>query len=153
MAYGARYIGNIDGKSNAITKTLPVASGVVVTAGDFVYMASGRVTSANIAADRLLGVCLETATGNAGGTVYTKVIVDPAARYLVDNDNVSTTFAATHVGTYFDLTGTTGAQQVDTDSTGTSGQLYCDEYNPQIHPYEDDTSIGAFIIAEHNWRI
>ena len=145
----ARYLGTIDGKSNALTQTLPVANGVTVTEGDFVYWASGRITSASIATQRLIGVVKETATGNAGGTVEAQVIVEPTAKYLVDNDNVSTTFAVTHVGTYFDLTGATGAQLVDTDTTSTTGSLYCVEYNPQIDPVKADTSYGVFTIAEH----
>lgn len=127
-----------------------MASGVTVTAGDFVYWSSGRITSATIAGARLLGVVEETATGNAGGTVKAMVTVEPTAKYLVDNDNVGTTFAATHVGTYFDLTGATGAQLVDTSTTSaTTGQLYCLEYNPLIDPVKSDTSQGVFTIAEH----
>lgn len=146
----ARYLGTIDGKSNALKQSLPVASGVTVTAGDFVYWASGRITSATIAGARCVGVVEQTATGNAGGTVKAMVTVEPTAKYLVDNDNVGTTFAASHVGTYFDLIGATGAQLVDTSSTSTTtGQLYCVEYNPQIDPVKSDTSQGVFIISEH----
>jgi hypothetical protein len=146
----ARYLGTIDGKSNALKQSLPVASGVTVTAGDFVYWSSGRITSASIAGARLIGVVEETATGNAGGTVKAMVTVEPTAKYIVDNDNVGTTFAATHVGTYFDLIGATGAQLVDTSTTSAStGQLYCLEYNPQIDPVKADTSQGVFTIAEH----
>jgi hypothetical protein len=94
-----------------------------------------------------------TVTGNAGGTNKMLVIVEPNAKYLVDNDNVGTTFAASHVGTYFDLTGATGAQLVDTSSTSTSGSLLCIEYNPQIDPVQGDTSWGLFVIAEHAFKI
>jgi hypothetical protein len=153
MAYGGKFIGTIDGKTNCITQTLPVADGVTVAVGDFVYWSSGRITNASVATQRLIGCVQEAGTGNTAGTVKVKVIVDPAARYIVDNDNDSTTFAITHVGTYFDLTGATGLQQVDTSSTSTSGSLYATEYNPQIDPYKSDTSIGVFVIAEHAWRI
>lgn len=146
----ARYIGTIDGKSNALKQSLPVASGVTVTAGDFVYWASGRISSATIAGARLVGMVEETKTGNAGGTVKAMVTVEPTAEYLIDNDNIGTTFAAAHVGTYFDLIGATGAQLVDTSTTSaTTGQLYCVEYNPQIDPVKTDTSWGVFSIAEH----
>lgn len=146
----ARYLGTVDGKTNALTQELPVASGVTVTEGDFVYWASGRITSASVAGQPLVGVVQSTATGNAGGTVKALVIVEPNAKYLVDNDNVGTTFAASHVGTKFDLTGATGAQLVDTSTTSaTTGQLYCVEYNPQIDPVKSDVSQGIFKIAEH----
>lgn len=147
----ARYLGTVDGKTNAATLSLPVANGVTVTAGDFVYFdGSGRVTNATIAGARLIGMAQETATGNSGGTVETLIIVEPNAKYLIDNDNVGTTFAATHVGDYFDLVGATGAQLVDTSSTSnTTGQLVCLEYNPAIDPVKGDASWGVFKIAEH----
>lgn len=146
----ARYLGTIDGKSNALKQSLPVASGVTVTAGDFVYWSSGRITSATIAGARVVGVVEETATGNAGGTVKALTTVEPTAKYLVKNDNVGTTFAVTHVGQYFDLIGATGAQLVDTSSvSATTGQLYCVEYNPAIDPVKSDTTYGVFTISEH----
>ena len=146
----ARYLGTVDGKTNALTQRLPVANGVTVTDGDFVYWSSGRITSATISGALLVGVCVETATGNSGGTVYSLVIVEPFAKYLVDNDNLVTTFAVTHVGSYFDLIGATGAQLVDTSSTSAStGQLYCMGYSPNIDPVRGDTSWGIFVIAEH----
>jgi len=145
----ARPLGNWDNTSNSASMTLPVASGVTVTKGDFVYFASGRITSATVAGARLLGVVDETATGNAGGTVKALVLVDQNGRYLVDNDNIGTTFDASHVGTYFDLVGATGAQLVDTSTTGATGSLVCLEYNPQIDPVKSDTSYGVFAIAEH----
>lgn len=143
-------LGRIDGGTNYATYSFPVASGVTVTAGDFVYFASGRITSASIAGARIVGMVLETATGNAGGTVSALVCIDPNMRYLLDNDNVGTTFAATHVGSNFDLTGATGAQLVDTSTTSTTGSLVCIEYNPQIDPVKTDTSYGVFMVAE-NW--
>lgn len=150
MAVQVQLLGRVDGGTNFSTQLLPVASGVTVTKGDLVYFASGRITSASIGGQPLIGYCTETATGNAGGTVKVLVIVDPAMRYLIDNDNVGTTFAATHVGTKFDLIGATGAQLVDTSTTSaTTGQLLCLEYNPQISPVETDTSVGIFKIAEH----
>ena len=146
----ARYLGTVDGKSNALTQTLPVADGVTITKEDFVYWASGRITNASVAGARLIGMAKETATGNAAGTVKAQVIVEPTAKYLVDNDNVGTTFAATHVGQYFDLVGATGEQLVDTSTVSqSSGQLYCLEFNPQIDPVKEDTSYGVFTIAEH----
>lgn len=146
----AIYQGNLDGSpTNYATRAFPVASGVTVTAGDFVYFSSGRITSATVAGARLIGVSVETATGNAGGTVTALVNVEPKALYLVKNDNIGTTFAATHVGTNFDLIGATGAQLVDTSTTGTTGSLICVEYNPQVDPVKSDTTYGIFMIAEN----
>ena len=147
---GRVMLGRADGKVNYATYAFPVASGVTVTAGDFVYQdGSGRITNASIGGARLVGMAIETGTGNPGGTVSVLVCIDPLMRYLLKNDNLVTTFAATHVLTNFDLIGATGAQLVDTSSTGTSGQLLCLEYNPVIDPVKSDTTYGVFIIAEH----
>lgn len=142
-------LGRVDGKTNYATYEFPVANGVTVTKTDFVYFASGRITSATIAGALAIGMVLETATGNSGGTVKALVCIDPLMRYLLDNDNVGTTFAASHVGTKFDLTGATGAQLVDTSTTGTTGQLLCLEYNPAIDPVVTDTSYGVFLLQEN----
>lgn len=150
MAVSLRPIGRIDGNTNYATLKLKVANGVTVTEGDAVYFASGRITSASIGGQPLIGVVQETKTGNSGGTVEALVIVDPTMRYIVDNDNVGTTFAASHVGTKFDLIGATGAQLVDTSTTSaTTGQLLCLEYNPNIQNLGSDVSQGIFVIAEH----
>ena len=151
MAVSLRPLGRIDGNTNYATMNLPITSGVTVTEGDAVYFdGSGRITNSSVAGQRLVGVAAETATGNAGGSVKALVICDPNMRYLIDNDNVGTTFAVTHVGDYFDLIGATGAQLVDTSTTSnTTGQLLCLEYNPQIDPVKSDTSYGVFLIAEH----
>ena len=150
MAITPRLIGNIDGKSNSVTMELPVASAVTVTAGDFVYFASGRITSATVLGARLIGQVQSTATGNAGGTVKALVVVDPQAKYLVDNDNVGTTYAASHVGQYVDIAGATGAQLLDTSSVSTTtGQFIYLEYNPNISPVASDVSWAVVKIAEH----
>jgi hypothetical protein len=47
------------------------------------------------------------------------------------------------------LIGGTGAQLVDTSTAGTTGQLVCLEYNPQIDPVKEDTSYGLFMIQEN----
>lgn len=152
--FGGRYVGTLTSpNSEAVTRDFPVADGVVITGGDFVYWdGSGRVTNASIATQRLIGCAVpnnSTVTGNSGGTVDVKVIVNTDAVYLLDQDNVVTTFAATHVGTYMDLTGATGAQLADTSSTSTSGSVQVIEYNPQYSPYESDTSMSLVVIAEH----
>lgn len=146
---GRVLLGRVDGNSNFANQSFPVASGVTVTAGDFVYFASGRITSASVDGARCVGVAMETAAGNAGGTVQALVCTDPLMRYLLKQDNVGTTFAASHVGSNFDITGATGSQLVDTSTTGTSGQLLCLEFNPQIDPVKSDLTYGVFLLAEH----
>jgi hypothetical protein len=141
-------LGCADGSTNFANYSFPVASGVTVTAGDFVYFASGRITSATIAGALAIGMVLETATGNAAGTVSAVTCIDPLMRYLLQNDNIGTTFAASLVGTKFDLIGATGAQLVDTSTTSTTGQLLCLEYNPQIDPVKTDTTYGVFLLQE-----
>ena len=150
MAVQVQLLGRTDGNTNYSTYEFIVTSGVTITKGDFVYFdGSGRITNSSVAGKLIVGYALETVTGTAG-SVKCEVVVDPEMRYLIDNDNVGTTFAATHVGTYFDLIGATGAQLVDTSSTSAStGQLLCLEYNPQISPVETDTSVGIFKIREH----
>ncbi len=149
MALGIdrKLLGNLTGGTNYATYAFPVASGVTVTQGDFVYFASGRITSATIGTSRPVGTVLEPATGNAGGTVSALVVIDEHLRYLLQQDNIGTTFAATHVGQYFNLTGATGAQLVDTSTVSTTlGQLLCLEYNPQIDPVKTDTTYGVFML-------
>lgn len=148
MAAYTRYLGTVDGKTNAATLNLPVANGVTVTAGDFVYMSSGRITSATITGDsRPIGQVQSTATGNSAGTVKALVIVEPHAKFLVA---ASSALAASDVGQYFDLTGATGAQQALVSSRSTTtGVLICLENNPQIDPVKTDTTYGVFKIVEH----
>lgn len=158
----AIYIGSAVGGANAVTKEYPVASGVTVNDGDFVYLSSGRVTSASVAGVTLLGQVVGknsddpasfqtttlSATGNAGGTVKVLVIVEPNAKFVMENDNVGTTFAVTHVGQCFDVTGATGAQLVDTSTAGTTGQLECIGFG-----YNGDTTKGIYIINEHKYKV
>lgn len=153
-----KILGDIKGDANFAQYSFPVASGVTVNNGDFVYFSSGRVTSAIIAGARPIGMVTGaqvgangvpgSATGNAAGTVLVDVVIDPDLRYLLQNDNIGTTFAVTHVGQYFDLIGATGAQLVDTSTvSATLGTVMCLEYNPQIDPVKSDTTYGVFILV------
>lgn len=143
-----KLLGRVDGNVNFAQYGFPVANGVTVTAGDFVYFSSGRLTSATVAGARPIGMVTETATGNSAGTVIANVCVDNKMRYLLQNDNIGTTFAATHVGTYFDLIGATGAELVDTSTTSaTLGTVLCLEYNPPIDPVASDTTYGVFLLV------
>lgn len=149
MAVKNRPYGRVDGHTNYATQELIVASGVTVNEGDFVYFdGSGRITNASIGGKQLIGMALQTATGTSG-SVKCLVCIDANMRYLVDNDNIGTTFAVTDVGQRYDLIGAAGAQLVDTSSeSATTGQLVCLEYNPQVDPITTDTSWGVFKIAE-----
>jgi len=156
-------IGSVEGGYNGVTKEYPVADGVTVTDGDFVFLTAGRVTSASIPGVTLLGTvvggqsnnfaktastALMTALGDTAGTVKVLVAVDEDNKYAVTNDNLVTTFAAAHVGTCFNLIGATGAQLVDTSTTGTTGQLECIEFG-----YKGDNTKGVFIINLHKYKV
>lgn len=144
-----KILGNVEGGSNFAQYGFVVANGVTVTAGDFVYLTSGKLSSATITGDsRPLGMVTETATGNAAGTVTANVAIDDSLRYLLQSDG-SGTFDATSPGKYFDLTGATGAQKVlGSSSSATTGVLLCLEYNPQIDPVKTDTTYGVFLLVE-----
>lgn len=157
----ATYIGSATSNATGVTKEYPVASGVTVTDGDMVYLTGGRVTSASITGVTLLGKVhggqsndpsnhstTLSATGNAGGTVKVLVIVEPTAKYVMDNDNLVTTFAASHIGQCFDITGATGAQVIDTSTVSTTGQMECIGFG-----YNGDSTKGIFIINEHKYKL
>lgn len=161
MASSAQYVGSGVSPVTAVTKEYPVANGVTVYDGDFVYLTSGRVTNASIAGVTLLGMVVgqnsarpdivtETysATGDSAGTVKVLVIVEPNAKFALVNDNVGTTFAVTHVGQCFDLIGNGGAQLVDTSTVGTTGQLECIGFK-----VGSDSTMGYFIINEHKYKV
>lgn len=142
-----RMIGRIDGHTNYASYAFPVTNGVTINVGDFVYLSSGFLTNATVAGARLIGMAEQKVVGDGTQSDSNKclVCIDPMMRYLLANDNIGTTFAATHVGTYFNLIGATGAQLVDTSTTSaTLGELLCLEYNPQIDPVKSDTSYGVF---------
>lgn len=155
----AEYTGRDEGHSNSVTREYAVASGVTVKTRDLVYLdANGRISNAAIAGKRLLGQVMGgdtqkldrarvDATGDADGTVKVIVNIERDARYLMKNDNVGTTFAATHVGKYFDIVLVSGDQQVDTSTaSATTGQLLCIEFNPGIRG--TDATYGLFRLAE-----
>lgn len=160
MAVTAQLVGSLLGKINGVTREYAVVSGATVYENEFVYLdpTTGRVTSASIPGVRLLGTVVgadngnldrayaQSATGNAGGTVKVLVNIDKDALYLLKNDNLVTTFDATHVGDYFDLIGNPGSQLVDTSTVSTTGQLVCVGYAPRIRG--TDTTYGLYKIAE-----
>jgi hypothetical protein len=117
-------IGRIDGHTNYASKAYVVTSGVTINAGDFVYFASGYVTNTTVNGARILGMAEGTATGNATGTVTVLVCIDRNMQYLVKTAAALTITNGTnaYVGTYFDLSGATGAQIATYQGT-TTGQL------------------------------
>lgn len=147
--YGAKYVGNMYGSAQPTVNTrFKVKASTTITKGDVVNLESGYIDLAG-ATEKIFGLANQTVTGNSGGTTEIDIIVArPGDLYLMDNDNDGTTFAATHPGTYFDTIGTTGAKQVDTSSTTTTGQLLCLEYNPQGFGVDSDTSMGLFTPVE-----
>jgi hypothetical protein len=148
MAVYTQVVGNLAGGTNYASHPFLVTSGVTITKGDLVYLTSGKISNATVTGSfRPLGVAAETVVGT--GTNKCLVLIDDEMILLMQNDNVGTTFAATHVGQYFDVTGATGAQLVDTSTASTTtGVLFCLEYNPQVDPVRADTTYGLFLIAE-----
>lgn len=159
MARYNEYLGSEDGVSKSATRKYAVADSVTVTTGDFVYLSGGRVTNASIAGKGLLGQVVgadtedldrdytDTATGDSSGTVKVLVRVERNARYLLESDEDTANLAVTDIGKYFDLTGSTGAQQVDVSTGGTtSGQvIYIGDANDIRGT---DSTYGIFTIAE-----
>lgn len=156
----AQWIGDATSNATGVTKEYPVANGVTVTDGDFVYTNGGRVTSASIAGVNLLGLVSGkqsnrlddhnetlTATGDVDGTVKVLTIVEPNAKYVIESDNLGVTLGPEHVGQRFDLTGDTGEQLVDSSTVGASGQLELVEFG-----YKGNPALGVFIIAEHKYK-
>lgn len=126
------------------------SSGATLAAGDLVNLESGELAAAS-ASDFLIGQTTEAATSSSTGVA---VNVTRGLKLIMDNDNVGTTFAVTHVGAGFDITGATGAQIVDTSTldqtyTGLATHLRCLAYNPQDVGFDSDVSVGAFVIAQH----
>lgn len=162
MANSTLYAGSATSLANAVTKEYPVASGVTVNDGDIVYLTSGRVTSATIVGNTdLLGMVQGgqsndpsnvgttfAATGDATGITKVLVTVEPNAKYVMKNDNIGTTFAASHVGQFFSLIGASGSQLVDTSTvSATSGQVQCIQFG-----YNGDNTLGLFIISQHLYK-
>lgn len=158
----AEYLGNQEGLSHAVSRQLPVTSGVTVTDGDFVYQSGNAVTNASIAGKRLMGT---VQGGNAGtlvrsgftnttvgdGTDKNAVLVnvEKDGRYLLKMAGTGAgSFSATDEGSYFNLTGSTGAQTADyATKSATTGQLLLVKYNPGIRG--SDATYGIFVIAQN----
>jgi len=157
-------IGSATGGYNGVTKEYPVADGVTVTADQFVFLTDGRVTDVDVEGDTLLGMVIggqsndlgntvaaaaKTTLGDTAGTTKVLVAVEPSNKYVIDNDNDGTTFAASHVGKYFNLAANLDdAQVIDTSTaSATVGQFQCIEYG-----YNGDTTLGVYIINAHKYK-
>jgi len=121
------------------------ASNATLTRGDLVNITANQLELA-ATGERIAGI-LKRNTTNAG--VNDQVNMTPYLTFLMDNDNTGTTFVATHANSmFFDITGATNAQVVDTstllasDLVASSGQLACLAYNPG----SAGTTIGLYII-------
>jgi hypothetical protein len=132
--------------------TMEVLAGEAIAKHDFVnFVGDGKVEAVD-AGDPIFGYALEAAT--AEDETITIVRVVPGMQFLMDNDNVGTTFALTHIGGRFNITGDSGEMLVDTSSVdiagdGTDhGQLFCLGFNPKGFGMDSDTSIGIYQVAE-----
>jgi hypothetical protein len=164
MAVTTDYLGRDQGDTKSVTREYPVVDGATVYDGEHVYLSAGRVTSASIAGKKLLGTVVGgnngdlkrsysgSATGNTAGTVKVLVNVERDARYLMKSDQIGTTLAVTHEGTYFDLIGNPGSQLIDSSTTSaTTGQMLLIKFNPGIRG--TDATYGIFTMAENQHNV
>lgn len=142
--YGVKPIGSLAGLDRI---HMEFNAAGTFAASDFVKFdgSTGELVVATAGAS-ILGVAREAAT-NASTAV--SVDITPFMVVLMDNDNDTETFAATHVGEWGDFIGGTGAMLVDSNTlSSTKAQLQCLAYNPQGYGFDSDTSIGKFIVIE-----
>jgi hypothetical protein len=147
--YGARYVKNLRGQNAAPMVDVQVTASTTITKGDLVNIAAGYLDLAG-AGERIFGIAEGTVVQTASSTY--KCPVTPLCEgdvIRMDNDNTGTTFGVTHPGTYFDVTGATGALVVDTSTTSaTAGQLLCLNYG--VDP--TDLSVGDYVVAESQFK-
>lgn len=154
--YGAKVVGG-EYEFREFYPHEAIAAGDLVvqrTDGQVEIVDGGAETDAN--GDVVAGVAIKAATGASTTVPITVAVAKSGGRILVimDNDNTGTTFAASHEGGNFDVTGTTGAMLVDTSTITQGGtkatsiqQLKCIKYNPQGFGFDADTSIGLYEIV------
>lgn len=142
--YGARVIKSLAGQDRI---HMEFNAAGTFAANDFVMLdgSTGEVVVAT-AGSSILGVAKEAATNASTGVL---VDITPNMVVLMDNDNDTETFAATHIGEWGDFTGGTGAMLVNSNTLSTTvAQLQALVYNPKGYGYDSDTSIGLFYVAE-----
>jgi len=145
--YGARVIKSLSGQDRI---HMDFNAAGTFAANDFVMLdgSTGEVVVAT-AGNSILGVAKEAATSASTGVL---VDITPMMVVLMDNDNDTETFAATHVGEWGDFTGGTGAMLVNSNTlSSTKAQLQCLVYNPKGYGFDSDTSIGLFLVAERQF--
>lgn len=136
-----RNLGSRSGVTNFATAKKPVTSGVTVTDGDFVKLASGRFTNVGLAGVKLFGTVnggdtenlvslsyRNQALGNAGGTVAVLAEHAEGQRYELD---VNGSLASDAEGSYYNLLNTaqalltsTGTAPANNDTVTIGGQVY-----------------------------
>lgn len=151
-----RALGNRQGVTKFTSEERPVTNSVTVTDGDFVKLASGRVTNASIGTGKLYAVVqggsnddlvsrtyrTMATTGDSDGTK--KVLVQLVEDQIFELP-VSAALAADAEGSYYNLTGSTGAQQVDnTSKSATTGQLLCIK---RVANSAGSYVLGHFVVA------
>lgn len=152
---------NLGSRTTPVTETHtdhPVANSVSVTDGDFVKLAQGgRVTNATIGTGKLFGRVEggdnsnlvskgyrnPVTVGDANGTTSVLVLHAEDQRFVLPFSAAAP--AATAEGSYFSLTGSTGAQTVDTTTlSATAGQLLCVE---AIKNTAGNITKGQFVVV------
>lgn len=125
-------------------------AGATITANDLVTLKTDGQVEPTTAGDVILGVAVTSAS--SGGTVY--VFQGARLKVMGDSDEAGDAMASDMVGARVDITGATGAQQVDIstalqagDGTDT-GQLIVIEANPQGFGFDDDTSLAILEVVE-----
>lgn len=149
-------LGNRTGVTKFTSAQRAVVNSVTVTDGDFVKLTSGRVTSASIGTGKLYGVVQGgpasdltsrvyrnmTSVGDAAGTV------EVLCQLVEDNAfdlPVSAALASDAEGSYYNLTGGTGAQTVDNASkSATAGQLLCIK---RVADASGNFTRGVFVVS------
>jgi hypothetical protein len=140
---GARVIKSLSGQDRV---HMEFNAGDTFAANDFVKFDNSGEVVVGTGEAGILGVAKEAGTGTTDNVL---IDITPLMVVLMDNDNDNDTFTASHVGQCGDFTGATGSHEVDTSSlSSTIANLRCIAYNPQGYGYDDDTSIGLFLVTE-----
>lgn len=148
MAYGFKVVSGAEFSSMI---ELPAQNGQALAVGDPVFLENdGGEATVDLAAagEPIYGTVLQALTGD--GTTKVQILkAHQNITYEIDNDNDTDTFGTTAdrgAGNYFNITGASGAVQVDT-STGTTvsanKQLVCVKENPDA----GDVSLGHFKVV------
>ena len=132
-----RSVGSRNQATKFASEERPVTDSVAAADGDFVKLASGRVTTASIASGKLYGVVQGGENSNlvsrnyrtpstTGDSAGTKTVLVELCEGQIYELPVSASLAADAEGSYYKLTGASGAQTVDnTTKDNDAGQLLC----------------------------